>query len=392
MNLQELYEKRGALNDAARRFHEEHRANWTEADQTEWQRRMDEINALSAEIRRIEQLEAIDAENRRSQGREVPPADPATGNPEGRAVSPTSTPEYRDAYLRYIRTGDQSELRSMNIQVDPSGGFMVPDEFHNSIVTALNEYCPMRQYATVLQTSGDRKIVTSDLDGTATWTDEETAYGESDETLGQKAIGGHKLTRIIKVSEELVQDSAFDIWGFISNAFAMSFAKAEELAFTTGNGVARPTGFTIDAQIGKTTTANNAIDPDEIFDLYFSLKAPYRRRGVWMMNDTILCEVAKMKDGAGRYIWQLALAPGMPDTILGKPVIANNSMSELAAGAKVMAFGDFSYYWIADRGTPIAQRLLELYAATGQIGFRMARREDARLVLPEAVKLMVMNT
>jgi HK97 family phage major capsid protein len=393
--LRRLLEARATLVGQARAYLEAHSAEWSEEREAAYSAMMADMDTQTAEIRRIEHLLAIETENRQSQGREVPPSVPPTdgdGDPAPEQRRVTATPEYRAAWETYLRTGDQRELRAMNISVDPAGGYLVADEMHNQMVFALNEYLPFRNYATVIPTGGDRSIPIGNQDGEAYWTGEQERYTEDDEAVAQKVLGGHKLTRLQKVSEELVQDSAFDISGFLGNAFALAFSAKEEAAFTTGTGVGRPTGFILDAQVGKTAAYSNIIQGDEIIDLFYSLKAPYRRRAAWQMADSSCAAVSKMKDSNGQYLWQPSLQVGQPDTLKGRPVLANNSMAAIASGAKTVAFGDFSFYWIAERGQPIIQRLLELYAETGQIGYRMARRIDGKLVIPEAVKVLVQGT
>lgn len=384
--IKKLLEQRAELVAQARKYNDDHSADWNEERQAAYDKMMADVNKLTEEVRRLEELEKLENESRQAQPPIVPPVVPIVGQ----QVRTTASPEYRSAWESWLRGRGDSELRSMNITVDPQGGYLVPDELHGTMLRALNDYLAMRNYATVITTQSDLAIVYDNDDGTASWVAEEGLRNEDDTTLSLKKLTGHTEAALMKVSRALLQDSTFPIGTFVSEGFGRRFAKLELPAFTTGNGVGRPTGFTVDAEIGKTTAAKNAIDPDEVFDLYYSLKSEYRGNAIWMMNDTTLCEVAKMKDGAGRYIWQLALAPGQPDTVLGKPVIPNSEMDEIAASAKVMAFGDFSYYWIVDRGTPIVQRLVELYAANGQDGFLQEKRVDGKLMVPEAIKLMVM--
>ena len=124
-------------------------------------------------------------------------------------------------------------------------------------------------------------------------------------------------------------------------------------------------------------------------DLYYSLKSPYRRNAVWTLNDSTVKAIRKLKDGNGQYLWQPGITAGAPDMILGCPVRTSSYMPAIAAGAKTIAFGDFSYYWIADRQGRSFKRLNELYAATGQVGFLASQRVDGKLVLPEAVKVLI---
>ena len=137
-----------------------------------------------------------------------------------------------------------------------------------------------------------------------------------------------------------------------------------------------------------TATSATAVTADEMIDLFYSLKAPYRKKSVWMLNDSTIKSIRKLKDTNGQYLWQPSLTAGTPDTILGRPVKTSAYMPAIAAGAKSIAFGDFSYYWIADRQGRSFKRLNELFAATGQVGFLASQRVDGRLILAEAVKVL----
>ena len=123
-------------------------------------------------------------------------------------------------------------------------------------------------------------------------------------------------------------------------------------------------------------------------DLFYSLRSPYRKKAVWMLNDSTVKALRKLKDGNGNYIWQPSVQAGVPDMILNRPYFTSSFVPEIAAGQKIMAFGDFSYYWIADRQGRSFKRLNELFATTGQVGFLASQRVDGKLILPEAVKTM----
>ena len=126
-------------------------------------------------------------------------------------------------------------------------------------------------------------------------------------------------------------------------------------------------------------------------DLFYSLKSPYRNRATFLMNDATVKAVRKLKDGAGQYLWQPSVTAGTPDTILNRPILTSSFVPTIASTAKTIAFGDFGYYWIADRQGRSFQRLNELFAATGQVGFRATQRVDGKLVLTEAVKFLQMK-
>ena len=221
---------------------------------------------------------------------------------------------------------------------------------------------------------------------------EEGAYTESDDSFAQVSIGAYKLGTMIKVSEELLNDSVFDLESYIAREFARRIGTKEEEAFFTGDGTGKPLGILAasgGAETGVTAASATAVTADELMDLFYSLKSPYRKNAVWILNDSTIKAIRKLKDNNGQYLWQPSLVAGTPDTILGRPVKTSAYMPAIAAGAKTIAFGDFSYYWIADRQGRSFKRLNELYAANGQVGFLGSQRVDGKMILPEAVKVLV---
>ena len=182
---------------------------------------------------------------------------------------------------------------------------------------------------------------------------------------------------------------------YISREFARRIGAREEESFFTGDGNGKPLGILAEAggaEVGVTAASATAITADELIDLFYSLKAPYRKRAVWVMNDSTIKAVRKLKDKNDQYLWQAALTAGTPNTLLGRPVYTSAYMPAVAAGNKSIAFGDFKYYWIADRQGRTFKRLNELYAKNGQVGFIGSQRVDGKLVLPEAVKVLVQKT
>jgi HK97 family phage major capsid protein len=227
--------------------------------------------------------------------------------------------------------------------------------------------------------------------GTASWVDEEGAIPESDDSFGQVSIGAYKLGTMIKVSEELLNDSVFPLESYISREFARRIGNKEEEAFFIGDSSGKPTGIfaaTGGAELGVTTAGATAITLDEVLDLFYSLKAPYRNKSVFIMNDSTVKAIRKLKDGQGQYLWQPSIQAGTPDTILNRPLYTSSYVPAIEAGAKTIAFGDFSYYWVADRQGRVFKRLNELYAVTGQVGFVATQRVDGKLILPEAIKVL----
>ena len=399
MTILELREKRAKAWEAAKAFLDSHRKEngiLSTEDDAAYTRMEQEITDLGKEIARLERQEALDAELNR------PVNKPLTGKPGGKADTDGAedktgrgSEEYRKNFWNAMRSKAPMPdvTNALQIGTDSEGGYLVPDEYERTLVEALEEENVFRQMAKVIQTSsGDRKIPVVASKGTASWIDEEGAFPESDDAFGQVSIGAYKLGTMIKVSEELLNDSVFDLQSYISREFARRIGAKEEEAFFTGDGKGKPLGVLAaagGAETGVTAASSTAVTADELMDLYYSLKSPYRKKSVWVLNDSTIKAIRKLKDNNGQYLWQPSLVAGTPDTILGRPVKTSAYMPTIAAGAKPIAFGDFSYYWIADRQGRSFKRLNELFAATGQVGFLASQRVDGKMILAEAVKVLV---
>ena len=394
MTILEMREKRAKAWEAAKAFLDSHRTDkgvLSAEDDATYSRMEQEISDLGKEISRMERLEALDAQMKE------PVNHPLTGKPmRSRIIERTgrASDEYRTSFWDMMRSKAPlpSVVNALQEGTDSEGGYLVPDEYERTLVEALEEENVLRQLAKVIRTSsGDRKIPVVATKGTASWIDEEGAYTESDDSFGQVSIGAYKVGTMIKVSEELLNDSVFDLESYIAKEFARRIGAKEEEAFFTGDGSGKPLGVlaaTGGAETGVTAASSTAITADELMDLFYSLKSPYRKKAVWVLNDSPIKAVRKLKDSTGQYLWQPSLMAGTPDTLLGRPVKTSTYMPVIAAGAKTIAFGDFSYYWIADRQGRSFKRLNELYAANGQVGFLGSQRVDGKLVLSEAVKIL----
>ena len=248
--------------------------------------------------------------------------------------------------------------------------------------------------ATVIKTSsGDRKIPIVTSKGDAVWMDEEEQYTLSDDTFGQASLSAYKLGTAIKISEELLGDSVFDLPSYIAREFAYAFGAAEEQAFCVGTGTGQPTGLftTNGGTVGVTAASATAVTTDEVISLIYALKAPYRKNAKFLMNDATVSALRKLKDSNGQYLWQPSLQAGQPDRLLGYEIYTSPYAPTLAAGALSIAFGDFQSYWIADRTGRTVQRLNELYSTNGQVGFVATERVDGKIILPEGIQLLKMK-
>ena len=396
MSIIELRNKRSEALKAAKAFLEAKRQSdgtLSVEDDAVYTKMENDILALGKEISRLEKLEEMDRELSK------PVNTPITAKPETNNVDQKTgkaSKNYNDAFWKQARNGGYMNIEVKNALeegVDSEGGYLVPDEFEHTLVDALTEENIFRKNAHVFTTSsGSHKIPIVATKGTASWIDEEGAVPESDDSFGQVSIEAHKVGTLIKVSEELLNDSAFNLEAYFTTEFARRINDKEEDAFFNGNGTGKPTGIfnaTGGAQTGVTTGSSTTITADEIIDLFYSLKAPYRKKAIWVLNDTTVKIIRKLKDGTGNYLWQPSLTAGSPDTILGRPVYTSQFVPEVAAGNKTVAFGDFSYYWIGDRQGITFRRLNEKYADTCQVGFLATKRLDGKLVLPEAIKVLV---
>lgn len=399
MTIIELRNKRAKALEAAKAFLESHRDKdgfLSAEDDAIYTRMENDITRLGTEIGRMERMEAMDAELSKPVSTPITEK-PATAKADTKAGRASDT--YKDAFWNVTRAknGVSYEVRNaLQEGVDSEGGYLVPDEFEHTLVQALHEEHIVRGQANVFQTnSGSHKIPVVTTKGTASWIDEEGAIPEGDDVFGQQTIGAHKVGTIIKVSEELLNDSAFDLEAYFASEFARRIGDKEEDAFFNGDGVGKPLGILADnggAEVAITTASATAISADEIINLFYSLKAPYRRKAIWVFNDATMAAVRKLKGSDGQYLWQKALNEGEHATLLGRPIYTSPFMPDLAAGNKVALFGDFHFYWIGDRQGITFRRLNERYADTGQVGFLATKRLDGKLILPEAIKAMQMKT
>lgn len=392
----ELRERRAKAWEATKAFLDTHRTEkgtLTAEDDATYIRMEKDITDLGKEINRLERQEALDAELK------LPVTKPITERPDavkqdirvGRA-----TDAYKSAFWTQTRAKDgitMPEIRNaLQIGVDSEGGYLCPDEFEHMLIQAMKADNIIRGHAHVFTTSsGSHKIPVVTNKGTASWVDEEGSIPESDDVFGQQLIGAHKVATLIKVSEELLNDSAFELENYFTAEFARRIGDKEEEAFLTGNGSGKPTGIldgTAGASVGVTAAGAAAVTADEIITLYYSLGAAYRKNAIWVLSDATIAAIRKLKDGNGQYLWQPALHEGQYDTLLGKRIFTSPYMPIMAAGNKTVMFGDLSFYWIGDRQGITFRRLNERYAETGQVGFLASKRVDGKVILPEAIKVL----
>lgn len=386
MNILELYEKRAKAWEAAKAFLDSHTdkdGKLSEEDAAAYDKMEKEVMDYTKSIERLQRQEALD--NKLYQ----PTTSPVKNNPskpKGKGGF-RATDEYKSSMLTALRTNFRQVSDVLEEGNDANGGYLVPEEYDRRLIDVLDEENIMRSLGTIITTSGEHKINIAATKPAAAWIEEGAAIQFSDATFGQKLLDAHKLHVAIKITDELLYDNAFNLENYIITQFGKALANAEEDAFLNGDGTGKPKGLFQDAEVGVTTSAAS-ITADNIIELVYSLKRPYRKNASFIMNDQTIAALRKLKDNNNNYIWQPSYQAGEPDRLLGYTLHTSAFAPKQAAGAKAIAFGDFSYYNIGDRGVRSLQELKELFAGNGMVGYLMKERVDGLLVLPEAVKCL----
>lgn len=383
MTIKELIEKRAKVWETAKNFVETHEKEGvlSEEDTMTYNKMEKEIEDLTMSIER--QQRALDRDHELSK----PMNSPITGKPyvpemDDKKMTGVKSKEYKNAMLSAMRSNFRNVSNILQEGVDGDGGYLVPEEYDKRLIDVLEGENIMRGLATTITTSGLHKINIAATKPAAAWIEEGGALTFGDATFDQIYLDAYKLHVAIKVTEELLYDNAFGLENYIITQFGKALANAEEDAFLNGDGTGKPTGIfaeTGGGQVVSTLTA--AIKSDDLIDLVYGLKRPYRKNASFIMNDATLASLRKLKDNNGAYIWQPSYKEGEPDRVLGYAVHTSSFAPENA-----IAFGDYSYYNIGDRGSRSFAELRELFAGNGMVGYVAKERVDGKLVLPEAVK------
>ena len=399
MTLQELLAKRASNVKAMRELNDkvlsENRA-YT-AEETQAQERMDaeyaDLDTKIATATKLAEREADLAKNLREPLADKREEDVSKANEKIEANYREVFPKLLSRGIHNLSSGEIGVVNAyrayLNVTTPAEGGYLVPVSYQTTVLEKMRDVNIMRQLGNVIRTQSTEKIPLEGSDASFTWLDEGGAYGDSIPNFGQMQIDAHKAGGIIKLSEEILADDFINIEEYITKKIVTGMTELQETAFMTGDGTKKPTGIVTGSAFGKTTAVAGAVTVDEILDLIYAVKEGYAVRGALLMNRSTELVIRKLKDSNGQYLWQPAITQGTPNTFDGKAVRTSAYMPTLASGNKFMLFGDFSYYTIADRGTMALQRLNELYAGNGQIGWRVNARVDGKLTMSEAVKHLI---
>ena len=390
MNLKELMEKRTKAWDEAKEFAESKKDEnglMSDEDFKTYEEMERTIENYTREIKRKKREEEMDKTLEKPTTQALT-NEPAIFTEEEKPMRARNV--YKKSMMKALRTNFRDISNELKVGTDESGGYLVPEEMESDIVNGLEDENIVRKLATKVQTSGLHKINIAATKPAALWVEEGGQLTFGDGTFDQISLDAHKLHVGIKVTEELLYDAAFNLEKYITEEFTRALANAEEDAFLNGDGVNKPTGIFDSKKGGElgVTTKAQTINADELIDLVYSLDRPYRKRAAFILNDATVAQIRKLKDVNGAYIWQPSLKDGEPDRLLGYPAYTSAFAPKADKGKLAVAFGDFSYYKIGDRGNRSFQDLKELFAGNGMVGFLGKERVDGILVLREAVKLL----
>ena len=314
---------------------------------------------------------------------------------------------HKKAFDAYLRNGDDDGLRgleldgkSMSTAVNSDGGYLVDPQTADRVQSVLNAGASIRAIASVVQVEATSYDVLVDhADVGAGWATESGAQAETDTPqIDRITVPLHELSALPKASQRLLDDSAFDIEGWLAGRIADKFARAEAAAFVSGDGIDKPTGFlshpAVDNDIwtwgnlGYVPSGTNANpEADAIIELVYALGAAYRKNAVFVMNSKTTAKVRKLKDTDGRFLWSDGLAAGEPARLMGYPVLVAEDMPNPATDAMAIAFGDFSAgYTVAER--PDLRILRDPFSAKPHVLFYATKRVGGDVSDFAAIKLM----
>lgn len=379
-SIQELRERRTSLAQNIRTLLDEHPGDkWNAALQEKYDQGMAEIEAIGAEAKRIQAV--LDMLADRSMTDDV-------RNLVERKTHGNNS-ETVNLYSKWLRGGDRAlnadewtTIRNTMSTTTPSqGGYTVPIEVAQQVADALKAFGGVRAVADIITTSGSNPINFPTSDGTSETGEliaENTTATGADPTFGVVTLTTYKFSsKIVAVPFELLQDASVDMEAFVRMRLATRLGRVQNTYFTTGTGTAQPNGVVTAAAAGKvgTTGQTTTVIVDDLIDLVHSVDPAYRALGNcrFMMNDSSIKVIRKLKDSTGRPIFLPGydgLAGAMPDSLLGYPIQINQDIAAMAANAKSILFGDFSFYKIRDEmGVTLFRFDDSAYIKLGQIGF-----------------------
>jgi len=353
-----------------------------------------EVDRLTSAIERAERQETLESGLQNSIG--APSASGLSGASNEEAAKEKARLEAR-AWNQYLRGGMASLSAEERVVALPrfqnaqgtgsgaAGGYTVPEGFYNELISAQLAYGGMLEAGFILNTDSGNALpipTENDTGNTGSILSENTQASAQDVVFGAVTLNAYTYTsKIILVANQLLQDTGVNLNALLQMKMAERIARAVNAHFTTGTGASQPTGITVAGTSGVTAAAAAALTWDEVaIDLVHSVDPSYRRNGRFMLADSTLKALKKLKDGDGNYLWRPGLVMGDPDTIAGYQYIVNQDMPAMTTGLKPVAFGDFSKYFMRRVNGVQVLRLTERYADYNQTAFLAFQRWDGQLV------------
>lgn len=380
--------------------------NFTAEEQSEFEKRMTDFQELRNRSQRAEELwveeqsvqKALNAPIEMRVGEEDVPLTLNEFQRRRAGERGADVAEYRNAFFKYVTARAVAELdfeekRALSRATNPAGGFLVPTEMEASIIRSERFMGSVAALSNTITTAGGEPLLVAanTAHGSAVWTAENAAFTPSDETFAQISLNAYKASTKVIVSEELLQDSAFNLEELLSQEFGERIGVLEETAYVNGDGTGKPQGIlpnitAITAAVGNTTAFNYTA----LVSLVFSVPAQYRRGSSFVVNDAAARNMYLMLDSQNRPLWSVNVAVSGPDTFLGYPIYTHPDMPAPAIGAKSVMFGDWRRVYTIRRVQGFSvQRQNELHSDNGQVGFRGWERVDGRVVLADAARAMI---
>ena len=272
----------------------------------------------------------------------------------------------------------------------PDGGYLLPTEMYESIISELTQENVFRQIGRVIETSTEHRINVVTTKPAAAWVSEGQEISFSNEEFRQISLSAYKMAVAVKISNELLQDSYYDLEQHLSEEFGKAFARAEENSFLNGTGVGEPKGILptlAESATGTLQTTGGEITADDLLTLQYSVERLYRKKACWLMSDATLARIRRLKDATQGYIWEPSMQEAEPPRLFGQPVYSSAFMPAPTSGNVAVLYGDFAdYFLIGERGQREFQPLRETYALSGQTAFLMTERIDAVVTDTNAIR------
>ena len=387
--VEKLYEERNNLWEQMKELNDREiseNRSLDSAEKEQWDKMNDRMSEIDS---RVNELASLEESNKKAE--------------EARAMF-DSKPVIEEKKLEVAKTdGDilrafaTGEVRSHNFEkrdLTKSGdGGLVPQGFFDQIIAKLDENAVVRSVATVVGTASGEDIKMPQVTAlsSASLIAEGGAISESDPTSASVTLGAFKYAYLVQVSSELLADEGVDIEAFLANDAGRALGNGAGADFATANGSSKPNGVVNASGTGVTCASATAITSDEVIDMYHSVTSPYRVNAQWIMNDSTLKKIRQLKDSQNNYLFHQGLQFGMPDTLLGEPVLTDPNYDAIATAKKVMTFGDHSKYYIREVNGIQVDRSIDYAFANDLVTFRFIYRADGDLLDTNAVKRMVMG-